>query len=55
MFRLPGYYLTSVALTALIAESLPECYLRNRKRTHSAYMAMFMWITVGSLMAHAYR
>ena len=40
---------------ALIQESMPDYYLGMRKRSRAAFLALFMWVGLGCLLAHSYR
>ncbi len=39
----------------LVHECMPEHYMTVRMRLLSAYLVLFFWILLASLLAHAYR
>ncbi len=44
-----------VSLVALLYESMPDVYLRARRMSLAGFMAQFMWISLASLLSHAYK
>ncbi len=54
-YSIATYHSTCISAVSLINESLPGTYLKARQMNHSAFIAIFMWLVVGSLISHAYR
>ncbi len=49
------FHVASVSYVALISEAMPDHYLSIRKRKLAAYVVLFVWILIASLVSHAYK
>ena len=55
LYSATPFQIASVTYVALIQESMPDYYLGMRKRSRAAFLALFMWVGLGCLLAHSYR